>query len=59
MDPITQEYVVWKVNVHCHGVAPVVVRVIKDKTIAQLKENIIEQASVFDNDLRDIEYILF
>jgi hypothetical protein len=50
--------VVWIVNVQCQGVPTLVVRVLKDKTISQLKENIIEQGSELDDELRGIEYIL-
>ena len=62
MDAHAHEYylipTVWTINVQCQGVPTITVRVIKDKTIAQFRESIIEQASEFDDDLRNIKYIL-
>lgn len=60
MDPLRAYHppVVWTLNVQCQGAPNVTVRVIKDKTIAEFKESIIEQVSAFDDSFRDIEYIL-
>lgn len=48
--------VVWTLNVKCHDNAPPsIVRVVKDKTIEQLLESIVEQVSEYE--FHDIEYI--
>lgn len=48
--------VVWTLNVKCHdGTPPSVVRIVKDKTIEQLLESVVEQISAYDfSDVEDI-----